>query len=177
MIGQNGILSTPACSHIIRKHKLDGGFILTASHNPGGPKGDFGIKYNIDNGGKCLSTSFLISLLMFRHQCPQKSTFHFISFPNLLSLLMFKHQCPQKSAFHLISVPNLISLLMFKHQCPQKSIYHSVSGLSISFLISLFIVLCLFQATCKLKTDFVAPSFLELCQVNDFSGLKGHTIV
>ncbi|KAK3697787.1 hypothetical protein RRG08_026416 [Elysia crispata] len=51
VIGQNGILSTPACSHIIRKYKLDGGFILTASHNPGGPKGDFGIKYNISNGG------------------------------------------------------------------------------------------------------------------------------
>ncbi|KAI8774224.1 phosphoglucomutase [Biomphalaria glabrata] len=51
VIGQNGILSTPACSHIIRKYQLDGGFILTASHNPGGPKGDFGIKYNIENGG------------------------------------------------------------------------------------------------------------------------------
>ncbi|BFY99695.1 hypothetical protein BsWGS_02735 [Bradybaena similaris] len=51
VIGQNGILSTPACSHIIRKWKLDGGFILTAGHNPGGPKGDFGIKYNIANGG------------------------------------------------------------------------------------------------------------------------------
>ncbi|XP_059162509.1 phosphoglucomutase-like [Physella acuta] len=51
VIGQNGILSTPACSHIIRKRQLCGGFILTASHNPGGPKGDFGIKYNIENGG------------------------------------------------------------------------------------------------------------------------------
>jgi phosphoglucomutase len=51
VIGQDGILSTPACSHIIRKYRLDGGFILTASHNPGGPKGDFGIKYNVENGG------------------------------------------------------------------------------------------------------------------------------
>uniref|UniRef100_A0A0B7AEG1 phosphoglucomutase (alpha-D-glucose-1,6-bisphosphate-dependent) n=1 Tax=Arion vulgaris TaxID=1028688 RepID=A0A0B7AEG1_9EUPU len=51
VIGQNGILSTPACSHIIRKYKLNGGFLLTASHNPGGPTGDFGIKYNIENGG------------------------------------------------------------------------------------------------------------------------------
>ncbi len=51
LIGQNGILSTPAASCIIRKYKLDGGFILSASHNPGGPQGDFGIKFNSANGG------------------------------------------------------------------------------------------------------------------------------
>lgn len=51
MVGQNCILSTPAVSHIIRKYKLEGGIIETASHNPGGPKNDFGIKYNISNGG------------------------------------------------------------------------------------------------------------------------------
>ncbi|KAG4082976.1 hypothetical protein H8356DRAFT_968804 [Neocallimastix lanati (nom. inval.)] len=51
IIGQNGIMSTPACSNMIRKRKANGGFILTASHNPGGPKNDFGIKYNIQNGG------------------------------------------------------------------------------------------------------------------------------
>jgi len=51
IIGQNGLLSTPAASHIIRKYKADGGIILSASHNPAGPKGDFGIKYNIANGG------------------------------------------------------------------------------------------------------------------------------
>jgi len=51
MVGQNGILSTPATSHIIRHYKAFGGFILSASHNPGGPQGDFGIKYNIGNGG------------------------------------------------------------------------------------------------------------------------------
>jgi len=51
IVGQNGIFSTPAVSCIIRKKKLLGGFILTASHNPGGPEGDFGIKYNISNGG------------------------------------------------------------------------------------------------------------------------------
>jgi phosphoglucomutase len=50
-IGQHGYLSTPAASHFIRKHKLDGGIILSASHNPGGPDADFGIKYNISNGG------------------------------------------------------------------------------------------------------------------------------
>lgn len=51
LIGQNGILSTPAASHVIRKRKATGGILLTASHNPGGPQNDFGIKYNLSNGG------------------------------------------------------------------------------------------------------------------------------
>jgi phosphoglucomutase len=51
LVGQNGILSTPAASHVIRKYKAFGGLVLSASHNPGGPDGDFGIKYNIGNGG------------------------------------------------------------------------------------------------------------------------------
>jgi len=51
MVGHAGILSTPAVSCVIRKHKAFGGIILSASHNPGGPDGDFGIKYNITNGG------------------------------------------------------------------------------------------------------------------------------
>lgn len=51
IVGQNGILSTPAISNLIRRRKADGGIILTASHNPGGPDKDFGIKYNIKNGG------------------------------------------------------------------------------------------------------------------------------
>src|SRR5512141_1159016 len=51
LVGQNGILSTPAASCVIRKHKAFGGIILSASHNPGGPDGDFGVKYNIANGG------------------------------------------------------------------------------------------------------------------------------
>ena len=51
IVGQHGLLSTPAASHVIRKYKADGGIILSASHNPAGPSGDFGIKYNIANGG------------------------------------------------------------------------------------------------------------------------------
>lgn len=51
LVGQGGILSTPAASHIIRKYGASGGLILSASHNPGGADGDFGIKYNIANGG------------------------------------------------------------------------------------------------------------------------------
>eukprot|EP01101_Sappina_pedata_P008241 TRINITY_DN4523_c0_g1_i1.p1 TRINITY_DN4523_c0_g1~~TRINITY_DN4523_c0_g1_i1.p1 ORF type:complete len:576 (+),score=223.36 TRINITY_DN4523_c0_g1_i1:184-1911(+) len=51
VVGQNGILSTPAISAIIRSRKLFGGIILTASHNPGGPTEDFGIKFNTSNGG------------------------------------------------------------------------------------------------------------------------------
>ncbi|MBL4711921.1 MAG: alpha-D-glucose phosphate-specific phosphoglucomutase, partial [Gammaproteobacteria bacterium] len=51
LVGQGGILSTPAASCIIRKYKAYGGLILSASHNPAGPDEDFGIKYNIGNGG------------------------------------------------------------------------------------------------------------------------------
>ncbi|KAL1502091.1 hypothetical protein ABEB36_007288 [Hypothenemus hampei] len=51
IIGQLGIFSTPAVSALIRQHKVLGGIVLTASHNPGGIRNDFGIKYNIENGG------------------------------------------------------------------------------------------------------------------------------
>jgi phosphoglucomutase len=51
LVGRRGLLSTPAVSCLIRKHQAYGGFILSASHNPGGVNGDFGIKYNIGNGG------------------------------------------------------------------------------------------------------------------------------
>ena len=51
LVGRGGILSTPAASNVIRKYGAFGGIILSASHNPGGPTEDFGIKYNIGNGG------------------------------------------------------------------------------------------------------------------------------
>ena len=51
LVGKGGILSTPAASHVIRKFQAFGGIILSASHNPGGPTEDFGIKYNTGNGG------------------------------------------------------------------------------------------------------------------------------
>lgn len=51
MVGQGGLLSTPGASNIIRHYKAFGGLVLSASHNPGGPEGDFGIKFNVANGG------------------------------------------------------------------------------------------------------------------------------
>jgi phosphoglucomutase len=51
LVGQGGLLSTPAASAVIRKYQTQGGIILSASHNPGGPDGDFGIKFNTPNGG------------------------------------------------------------------------------------------------------------------------------
>ncbi len=56
IVGQDGILSTPAASHLIRLDKADGGFILSASHNPGGIDEDFGIKFNGQNGGPAPET-------------------------------------------------------------------------------------------------------------------------
>jgi len=56
MVGRGGILSTPAASHLIRKYGAIGGLVLSASHNPGGPDEDFGIKYNIGNGGPAPET-------------------------------------------------------------------------------------------------------------------------
>lgn len=51
IVGQNALLSTPAASHLIRKRGTDGGIVLSASHNPGGPDEDFGVKFNTPNGG------------------------------------------------------------------------------------------------------------------------------
>jgi phosphoglucomutase len=51
IVGQGAILSTPAASHLIRLNKTDGGIIMSASHNPGGPDEDFGVKFNMPNGG------------------------------------------------------------------------------------------------------------------------------
>jgi phosphoglucomutase len=51
LVGRDGLLSTPATSAVIRERKAFGGIVLSASHNPGGPDGDFGIKYNVANGG------------------------------------------------------------------------------------------------------------------------------
>ena len=51
IVGQGAILSTPAASHLIRLNKTDGGIIMSASHNPGGPEEDWGVKFNMPNGG------------------------------------------------------------------------------------------------------------------------------
>ena len=51
LVGRDGLLSTPAASNVIRKYDAVGGLILSASHNPGGPEHDFGVKFNMANGG------------------------------------------------------------------------------------------------------------------------------
>lgn len=56
IVGRDGLLSTPAASHLIRLNKTDGGFILSASHNPGGIDADFGLKFNMANGGPATET-------------------------------------------------------------------------------------------------------------------------
>lgn len=72
LVGKGGILSTPAASHIIRKYQTLGGIILSASHNPGGPDDDFGIKYNTPNGGpapeKITEAIFTISKTIQQYQ-------------------------------------------------------------------------------------------------------------
>ena len=66
VIGKGGLLSTPAVSHLIRWRKLNGGLILSASHNPGGPGGDFGVKFNISNGGPAPEK---ITELIYKEAC------------------------------------------------------------------------------------------------------------
>lgn len=67
IVGRGGILSTPAVSCIIRKNGCDGGIVLSASHNPGGPDGDFGIKFNTANGGPAAE-----SVTESIYQCTQR---------------------------------------------------------------------------------------------------------
>ena len=63
-VGRGGLLSTPAASCLIRKYRTDGGIILSASHNPGGPDGDFGIKFNSANGGPAVEA---VTEEIYRH--------------------------------------------------------------------------------------------------------------
>jgi phosphoglucomutase len=71
LVGQGGILSTPAASCVIRKNKAFGGIVLSASHNPGGPDEDFGVKYNISNGGPAPAN---ITDAIFEAASPSPST-------------------------------------------------------------------------------------------------------
>jgi len=69
LVGRGGILSTPALSDLVRQRRAFGGIVLSASHNPGGPDGDFGIKYNIANGGPAPE-----KLTAAIHQCTLRIT-------------------------------------------------------------------------------------------------------
>ena len=76
LLGQGGILSTPAVSALIRGHQAYGGIVLSASHNPGGPDGDFGIKYNAGNGGPApekLTEAVFQRTLTLTHFCATDS--------------------------------------------------------------------------------------------------------
>jgi len=79
IIGRDGLLSTPAASHLIRKNEAFGGIILSASHNPGGPEGDFGIKFNTANGGPALEA---LTEAIFQ-QTLQIAHYHFADMPEI----------------------------------------------------------------------------------------------
>ena len=79
IVGQNGLLSTPAVSHLIRKNKAFGGIILSASHNPGGPEGDFGIKFNSSNGGPAQES---LTDAVFQHSL-QVAHYHYADIPEV----------------------------------------------------------------------------------------------
>jgi phosphoglucomutase len=79
LVGRGGLLSTPAASALIRKHQAFGGIILSASHNPGGPDGDFGIKYNTANGGPAPER---VTEAIFRHS-RQMAAYRTIEAPRL----------------------------------------------------------------------------------------------
>ena len=89
IIPKNGLLSTPASSHLIRKEGAVGGIILSASHNPGGIEGDFGVKLNISNGGPAPESitnqifrcsQFLLSYKISKIEIPDLSQFGMFSF-------------------------------------------------------------------------------------------------
>jgi len=88
LIGQNGLLSTPAVSHLIRKHQAFGGIILSASHNPGGADGDFGIKFNTANGGPAQEE---LTEAIFQHSV-EVAHYHFADIPEVPLDKLEQHQ-------------------------------------------------------------------------------------
>ncbi len=79
VVGHDGLLSTPAASHLIRKNKAFGGIILSASHNPGGPDGDLGIKFNTANGGPAQEA---LTEAIFQHSL-KIAHYHFADIPEV----------------------------------------------------------------------------------------------
>jgi len=88
IIGQNGLLSTPAVSHLIRKYQAFGGIILSASHNPGGADGDFGIKFNTATGGPAQEE---LTEAVFQHSL-DVAHYHFADIPEIPLDKLEQHQ-------------------------------------------------------------------------------------
>lgn len=88
LIGQNGLLSTPAVSHLIRKNDAFGGIILSASHNPGGADGDFGIKFNTASGGPAQEG---LTEAVFQHSL-DVAHYHFADIPEIPLDKLEQHQ-------------------------------------------------------------------------------------
>ena len=86
IVGRGGLLSTPATSALIRERKAFGGIVLSASHNPGGPDGDFGIKYNVTNGGPAPER---VTEAIYRAHRPSRNTARSIR-PTLRSIAMVR---------------------------------------------------------------------------------------
>lgn len=146
IIGENGLISTPCVSGLIRSYHAYGGILLTASHNPGGIDNDFGIKYNGSNGGpapesltdKIYNISTKISSYQITHESPDidlskigstkfgDCTIDIINAPKFYAELM-------KSIFDFDSIRQLISRRDFKF------IYDSMSGVAGPFAVEIFI--------------------------------------
>jgi phosphoglucomutase len=118
IVGKDAILSTPAASNLIRKYKAIGGILLTASHFPGGPNGDFGIKYNTSNGGPAPSairnqiyenTKTITSYKVIDAPIVSLST-NFVLVSRYI-LILGRSNCQKLESIHMVLARCLLSIL------------------------------------------------------------------